>query len=103
MNEMKRRVAAILEFISQLQLDLASNPEQISGTGGALAPGGREVGAKIANGDQATNDVGERMEANGTPQPKEKEFKDLTSIEMMDALTRNLVKWQQEFGKYGEK
>ncbi|OAX81681.1 hypothetical protein ACJ72_03976 [Emergomyces africanus] len=104
MNEMKRRVAAILEFISQLQFDLASNAEQISGTtDGALAPGGKESG-QIVNGDQtASSDAAEGIEANGTSQPKEKEFKDLTSIEMMDALTRNLVKWQQEFGKYGEK
>ncbi|OJD14351.1 hypothetical protein AJ78_05286 [Emergomyces pasteurianus Ep9510] len=102
MNEMKRRVAAILEFISQLQLDLASNPEPISGTGGALAPAEKETG-QMANGDQSTSDAAETAEVNGTPQPKEKEFKDLTSIEMMDALTRNLVKWQQEFGKYGEK
>ena len=35
--------------------------------------------------------------------PKEKDFKDLTSVEMMDVLTRNLLKWQQEYGKYGEK
>ncbi|OJD23239.1 hypothetical protein ACJ73_05408 [Blastomyces percursus] len=107
MNEMKRRVAAILEFISQLQLDLASSPEQISGAGGELAPAVKAATAQIANGDhthgdQATTDVAEK-ETNGTTQPKEKDFKDLTSLEMMDALTRNLVKWQQEFGKYGEK
>ncbi|KLJ08091.1 hypothetical protein EMPG_16462 [Blastomyces silverae] len=109
MNEMKRRVAAILEFISQLQLDLASSPEQISGTGGELAPAVmKAAAAQIANGDhthgdQATTDVAEKVETNGTTQPKEKDFKDLTSLEMMDALTRNLVKWQQEFGKHGEK
>ncbi|KAL2360847.1 hypothetical protein RJZ56_006294 [Blastomyces dermatitidis] len=108
MNEMKRRVAAILEFISQLQLDLASSPEQISGTGGELASGVKAAAAQIANGDhthgdQATTDVAEKVDTNGSTQPKEKEFKDLTSLEMMDALTRNLVKWQQEFGKYGEK
>ncbi|EER41319.1 conserved hypothetical protein [Histoplasma capsulatum var. duboisii H88] len=108
MNEMKRRVAAILEFISQLQLDLASSPEQISGTGGAPVSGGKEeAGTHITNGDhhsdESTNYVAEKIEANGITQPKEKEFKDLTSLEMMDALTRNLVKWQQKFGKYGEK
>ena len=33
----------------------------------------------------------------------EKNFKDLSSVEMMDVLTRHLLKWQQEYGKFGER
>ncbi|KAK2737156.1 hypothetical protein FQN55_001272 [Onygenales sp. PD_40] len=103
MNEMKRRVAAILEFISQLQVDLASNPEQSPAAGATLLRVGEQLG-ELTNGDLTStgNADSNATEGDGT-QPKEKEFKDLTSIEMMDVLTRNLVKWQQEFGKYGEK
>ena len=35
--------------------------------------------------------------------PTEKDFKDLSSVEMMDVLTRHLLKWQQEYGKFGER
>jgi hypothetical protein len=34
---------------------------------------------------------------------EEQKFTQLSSLEMMDALTRKLVLWQQEWGKYGEK
>ncbi|PGH16284.1 hypothetical protein AJ79_01823 [Helicocarpus griseus UAMH5409] len=104
MNEMKRRVAAILEFISQLQVDMATNPEQTPTNGIGGAASAKEVAEQLANNiDQAMNNA-DNAEANGSSsQPKEKDFKDLTSIEMMDVLTRDLVKWQQEFGKYGEK
>lgn len=30
-------------------------------------------------------------------------FKHLSSLEMMDVLTRELVFWQKDFGKYGDK
>ncbi|ODH26414.1 hypothetical protein ACO22_04632 [Paracoccidioides brasiliensis] len=101
MNDMKRRVAAILEFISQLQVEMASSALQtpLSGAGSAT----KETGDQGVNGEQTTGSD-ENTEANGTSPPaKEKDFKDLTSVEMMDVLTRGLLKWQQEFGKYGEK
>ena len=34
---------------------------------------------------------------------EERDFGEMTSLEMMDVLTRKLVLWQKEFGKYGEK
>ncbi|KAJ5443266.1 Zinc finger PHD-type [Penicillium cf. griseofulvum] len=33
----------------------------------------------------------------------ERDFKELSSVEMMDVLTRHLLKWQQEYGKFGER
>lgn len=54
------------------------------------------------NSDQASSTAGDSTQDNNE-RPKQKEFKDLTSVEMMDVLTRNLLKWQQEFGKYGDK
>jgi hypothetical protein len=46
------------------------------------------------NGDNNTegSKEGDAKEANAN-----KEFKDLSCLEMMDVLTRQLVKWQKEF------
>ncbi|KAJ5785840.1 uncharacterized protein N7503_011052 [Penicillium pulvis] len=105
MNEMKRRVAAILEFISRMQVEMAVASENSS--------------TPIGNGDQAqglllksmvdqidnlmpsTSDGGESAPTDGGDM--EKTFKDLSSVEMMDVLTRHLLKWQQEYGKFGER
>ncbi|KAJ5948793.1 hypothetical protein N7454_002100 [Penicillium verhagenii] len=106
MNEMKRRVAAILEFISRMQVEMAVAGENSS--------------TPIGNGDQAQglllksmvdqidnimpstiSDGGESAPTDGGDM--EKSFKDLSSVEMMDVLTRHLLKWQQEYGKFGER
>ncbi|KAK2756577.1 hypothetical protein FQN54_005470 [Arachnomyces sp. PD_36] len=132
MNEMRRRVAAILEFISRLQVEMAVSGENTSTPGDAASTsnnsgnGGNSNDVEAATalvkgveaqlgtfmqsngaraGTSTTSNDGTNGAANGeTPEPpKEKDFKDLTSVEMMDVLTRNLLKWQQEYGKYGEK
>ncbi|KAJ5647444.1 Zinc fingerPHD-type [Penicillium lividum] len=106
MNEMKRRVAAILEFISRMQVEMAVASENSS--------------TPIGNGDQAqglllksmvdqidnimpstVSDGGETAPTDGGD--NEKAFKELSSVEMMDVLTRHLLKWQQEYGKFGER
>lgn len=113
MNEMKRRVAAILEFISRMQVEMAvasENSSTPSGNGnraqGLLLktmvdqidnamPSARSEGAESG---PTTTDGGDGESTN-----HEKDFKELTSVEMMDVLTRHLLKWQQEFGKFGER
>lgn len=120
MNDMKRRVAAILEFISRMQVEMAVNGESIT------PPGNGDAASSLANSKALAKSVGAHLETlvqangeegeDGTPSappteseggsdqaPKEKDFKDLSSVEMMDVLTRHLLKWQQEYGKYGEK
>ncbi|KAL4788663.1 hypothetical protein BJX76DRAFT_344777 [Aspergillus varians] len=107
MNEMKRRVAAILEFISRMQVEMAvagestTPPERSNGTNqqtigeqleGILSTTAHEVSADNAGGGGMSSRI-----------PTEKDFKDLSSIEMMDVLTRHLLKWQQEYGKFGER
>ncbi|KAI9664286.1 MAG: hypothetical protein M1829_005841 [Trizodia sp. TS-e1964] len=98
MNDMKRRVANILDFISRTQLELAGEktpPAAIEGAASALMRG-------IADGLPmiTVNDGGEKSLAG---EITEKEFSQLTSLEMMDVLTRKLVLWQKDFGKWGEK
>lgn len=121
MNEMKRRVAAILEFISRTQVEMAAG-ERTPPDGGtnATSSGGAGAGAGAGRGSSAlvaglvdglrpvlamTGEFAEK--GTGTEKEKEKEkeraFVELSSTEMMDVLTRNLVLWQKEFGKYGEK
>jgi hypothetical protein len=120
MNEMKRRVAAILDFISRMQVEMAvsgessTTPPNSNGNGQAAMVKGVEeqLGALL----QATNsEAGGTVSTDGgsslsvtdgegpSPPSREKDFRDLSSVEMMDVLTRHLLKWQQEYGKYGEK
>ncbi|PGG99860.1 hypothetical protein AJ80_09282 [Polytolypa hystricis UAMH7299] len=100
MNEMKRRVAAILEFISRMQVEMAVSGERTTPPNGSSSSSMEQQLLQIAslvNGDEMPMAMG------GDGDQKEKDFKELTSVEMMDVLTRNLLKWQQEYGKFGEK
>ncbi|KAE8156528.1 hypothetical protein BDV40DRAFT_305980 [Aspergillus tamarii] len=111
MNEMKRRVAAILEFISRMQVEMASAGESTTPPGinsdrlnGILMKAVSEqlenaMASTVSEADSGTATTDGEAGAMAT----EKEFKDLSSVEMMDVLTRHLLKWQQEYGKFGER
>jgi hypothetical protein len=86
MNDMKRRATALLDFISRTQVDLAG--ESIAG------PAGSTDGSSAAPSDKQQNGLGDAAAAASEP---DKEFKDLGCMEMMDSLTRRLVKWQQQY------
>lgn len=101
MTDMKRKATALLDFISRTQVELA----------GEALPDPRIEYAKV-NGSAASASAsvsdkhGEDAAASDAPAPRpgepsgprtDKEFKELTCIEMMDTLTRKLVKWQQEY------
>ncbi|KAL4877501.1 hypothetical protein BJY04DRAFT_209928 [Aspergillus karnatakaensis] len=93
MNEMKRRVAAILEFISRMQVEMAAHGESIT-------PPEQANGTRL----QIIGDQLESLLARSAEEVSaEKDFKDLSSLEMMDVLTRHLLKWQQEYGKFGDR
>lgn len=111
MNEMKRRVAAILEFISRMQVEMAVASENSS------TPPDNEDRAKGMMLKDMVDQIGQVMQSTAsdggesakTPVSMEnndarsKDFKDLSTVEMMDVLTRHLLKWQQEYGKFGER
>lgn len=108
MNEMKRRVAAILEFISRTQLEMAGEQTPPNGGPGAGAAASANAdGAALIRG--LAEGLGPMISLNGDIEGDAKasignrEFVQLSSLEMMDVLTRKLVLWQKEFGKYGEK
>ncbi|KAF3479724.1 uncharacterized protein GIQ15_06700 [Arthroderma uncinatum] len=127
MNDMRRRVAAILEFISRMQVEMAASGEQptrpTDGTS-TVATTSRDMAATLAKAEALVNGLTNGMAtgenqgssistseaptsapttASADATSKEKDFKDLTSGEMMDVLTRGLFKWQEMFGKYGDK
>ena len=86
MLDMKRRVAAIMEFISRTQVDLAT--EALPGQNGDLV-----VADADFSGQASVNGGSEKQleaEADG-------EFKDMNCLEMMDVLTRDMVKWQNQY------
>lgn len=112
MNDMKRRVAAILGFISRMQVEMAVASENSSTPTGN---GDRANGLLLKNMVDQIDSVmpstasegGESGPATATTDgdgdAPEKDFKDLSSVEMMDVLTRHLLKWQQEYGKFGQR
>lgn len=100
MNDMKRRVAAILEFISHTQVEMAtgdrsriSRPTTITppDSGSSKDSAGAMV-EKLLEGGQALLE-----ELDGET------FSKLSSLEMMEVLTRWLMRWQGEYGKWGDK
>ncbi|PMB68340.1 hypothetical protein BM221_004915 [Beauveria bassiana] len=92
MLDMKRRVAAIMEFISRTQVDLAAEAAcQTNSSYGEASP--QKV--SMDNGDQAKGSGGLDHTAEGSI--TDKEFRNLACVEMMDVLTRDMVKWQNHY------
>lgn len=109
MNEMKRRVAGILEFISRMQVEMAVAGESSSPTGNGndrlngAGSSGALLKGMLEQLEGAISDGGDSGPPTDAGDPREKDFKELSSVEMMDVLTRHLLKWQQEFGRFGER
>ncbi|KAK1837056.1 putative histone deacetylase complex subunit cti6 [Podospora conica] len=93
MTDMKRKAGALLDFISRTQVELAGEalPDTSTSspkTNGVPAPAPeKSTQGAPGPGPKAVNGM----------DPGSKEFKELNCIEMMDTLTRRLVKWQQEY------
>ena len=108
MTDLRRKATALLDFISRTQVDLAG--ETPSGTESGEEKPNAESGlpssSSSASGEQHKQQAVEQLAAGGdrpatTGQNGEvnqtKDFKELNCMEMMDSLTRRLVKWQQEY------
>ena len=118
MNELRKRAAGIMEYISRTQIEMAGDKTP-SGTqtpmNGASRPptarGSSTNGAsklsKEVHGDddgqqvQQTNKATESSPAESQAQADS--FKQMSTLQMMDVLTREIVHWQQQHGKWGEK
>ncbi|KAI0884005.1 uncharacterized protein GGS22DRAFT_28766 [Annulohypoxylon maeteangense] len=108
MTDMKRRANNILEYITRTQVELASEPlsDPVKSSHPNNSNNGSVNGVPLikVNGDDNkkggnTNTSINGSTSNGTNNDTLplKEFKEMSCIEMMDILTRDLVKWQQEF------
>ena len=98
MSDMKKRVGTILDFISRTQVEMASetmSPAQQQATEILLE--GIAEGLPMIRVNGETSD-GSTTGTSEITSPT-KEFKDLSCLEMMDILTRQLVKWQKEFAQ----
>ncbi|KAJ4147729.1 hypothetical protein LMH87_002236 [Akanthomyces muscarius] len=94
MLDMKRRVAAIMEFISRTQVDLAAEAAyQTSSSSGEASPEKASVDARSSAKGSSGALKGESADDSVT----DKEFRDLTCVEMMDVLTRDMVRWQYHY------
>lgn len=100
MTDMKRKASAMLDYISRTQVEMAGeatppntdSPRPGEGiapqAGGSGARPGQKKASELANGESGSG-------AQSTVE--QKDFKDLSSMEMMARLSTDLVKWQQEF------
>jgi hypothetical protein len=97
MSDMKKRVAAILEFITRTQFEMAGESVSLA-SGEAAEKMIRNIADGLpmikVNGDNNTEGS---KESDAKEVNANNEFKDLSCLEMMDVLTRQLVKWQKEF------
>ncbi|PHH60902.1 hypothetical protein CDD81_1063 [Ophiocordyceps australis] len=100
MHDMKRRVAAIMDFISRTQVDLAAE----NGSSNSDQGSPPETETSQTNGD-CPSDREKRPGSNSISSVNstdsasfgEKGFKELSCVEMMDVLTRDMVKWQNQY------
>lgn len=125
MNEMKRRVAGILEFVSRTQIEMAvangsntsrahsqgqGSPKDLAQTpndgileGEMAETGGGQVGG--AGLQSTVHSPPGLLEASYTKIEvlEEVDFKLLSSVDMMRVLAGKLEGWQREYGRWGEK
>lgn len=104
MTDMKRRANAILDYISRTQVELASDPLAEA----KISPDQSTTDSSTNSAPHVNGNGGNKKTGNATPLTNGsvaavstglslKEFKDMSCVEMMDILARDLVKWQQEF------
>ncbi|VDB85654.1 Bgt-3907 [Blumeria graminis f. sp. tritici] len=98
MADMKRRVTMILDFISRTQLEMASEPI-LSDTKNSVQNSEQPIFERISTkrsegGDRQNSSNNETFHGSAK---FNRDFKDLSCRDMMDVLTKQLIKWQKEF------
>ncbi|CAM1501717.1 Fc.00g037010.m01.CDS01 [Cosmosporella sp. VM-42] len=96
MLDMKRRVGAIMDFISRTQVDLAAEALPVPTTSsGQSSP--EKIPVPQVNGNSEKQADTTDNAATTPESTNAREFKDLNCMEMMDILTRDMVKWQNQY------
>ncbi|RKF83419.1 putative fyve phd zinc finger [Golovinomyces cichoracearum] len=98
LTDMKKRVAAILDFISRTQLEMAD--ELISRTSGdsswdLVSRMPETLPDSITGNEKNSQNGSTDIDRDATCSTKE--FQDLSCRDMMDVLTKKLIMWQKEF------
>lgn len=129
MNEMRKRAAGILEFISRTQIEMAVDKPTSDGDSPPAAQAAGAVAAsatssssnsakglpngssKLANEIRSEPDEDKAAEAisaetptttsDDRPKMEDIDFKSLDTLRMMDVLSREIHHWQQVHGKWG--
>ena len=100
MNDMKRRVASMLEFISHTQVEMATNDPTRSSQSTTNTP------PDSGSSKDSVGGMAEKLLEGGhalLDDLDSESFLKLSSVEMMEVLTRRLMRWQVEYGKWGDK
>ena len=100
MNDMKKRVAGILEFISHQQVE-AAGLDPHSSTKTSTSTNSPPDGSANANGVDLAKVTSNAMR--DLDELDQEIFSSLNSKEMMLVLERRLMKWQIDYGRYGDK
>ncbi|KAL8665131.1 MAG: hypothetical protein Q9202_002531 [Teloschistes flavicans] len=121
MNDMKRRVAGILDFISHTQVELAAEiplvPQSkkflsyhptMTATNVTVTPPDDESDDRKDGKKDTKKQPADQQQQNGADLKLGAElniehFRKLGSLEMMEVLSSRLIRWQREYGKFGEK
>ncbi|PFH59198.1 hypothetical protein XA68_12682 [Ophiocordyceps unilateralis] len=94
MIDMKRRVAAIMEFISRTQVDMAAENGGSSNSDQDSPAKSRPIGEGVAASNGRSSVASSSSSSSSSDGDR---FRELSCIEMMDVLTRDMVKWQNHY------
>ena len=113
MNELRKRAAGILEYISRTQVEMAGErtpsgtqtPSKSSSKAPVAAASSASGASKLSNVDNQDEVTGIARAEEGTVDSKVamEKFKGMSALHMMDVLTREIVHWQQQHGKFGSR
>lgn len=101
MTDLKRKAHAMLDYISRTQVEMAG--ETTPPNHESPKPGDSAASPVTENGTSVERKPPDSTTTNGessisaTSVDAKKEFKDMSSMEMMARLSTDLIKWQKEF------
>ncbi|KAK5459785.1 Histone deacetylase complex subunit [Exophiala xenobiotica] len=107
LNEMRRRVAAILEFVGHMQTERSVQSHQSSASSkGTSTPNGVKEASALPTAslvravEAGLKEAESRDEESGLSLIDHKEFGTMGSQDMMETLAKELVQWQSVYGMY---
>ncbi|ODQ63103.1 GCS-domain-containing protein [Nadsonia fulvescens var. elongata DSM 6958] len=101
LNDMKRRVAAILEFIGRTQVEMAqeNSDESKRSPFGPTESTSTDITTRINSIDESLMDEQSIQNPSESDAQSTYLFESSKSLQMMDGLTRKLLLWEQKFGR----